>query len=231
MTAAGWWRWAQQPQDVSFLLEFSPAGRFIWGRSDPLWSSADRSLIWASWCEPACCVDIHSELCPDCSWDWTKETNKEHWLPPGEPEETFVQKKRRVTFLIFRYSCRILFRTVCEKKNKQTTQKSEQAGNIHTFNKMRIFLLIAYLVFVWLVVKLLELSVQVHELLRDAVDASVQVSVLAVLLIEVQFIALSLVVAGNGRVLPAQWKKRKHTGLSRKASIIALTLCLCFLSY
>lgn len=53
-------------------------------------------------------------------------------------------------------------------------------------------------------VQLLELRVQLHELPRHAVDASVQVPVLAVLPVEVLLVALSLLGAAYPRVRPAQ---------------------------
>lgn len=36
------------------------------------WAVVGRTLIWASWCGPVCCVDIHSDSSPGCSWGWTK---------------------------------------------------------------------------------------------------------------------------------------------------------------
>jgi len=54
------------------------------------------------------------------------------------------------------------------------------------------------------VVQPLELRVQLHELPRHAVDASVQVSVLAVLRVEVTLVTLPLVGLRDRRVLPVQ---------------------------
>lgn len=52
--------------------------------------------------------------------------------------------------------------------------------------------------------QLLELRVQLHELPRHAVDAGVQVSVLAVLPVEVLLVALSPLGAAYPRVRPGQ---------------------------
>lgn len=59
-------------------------------------------------------------------------------------------------------------------------------------------------VFTGLSAQLLQLRVELQELLRDAVDAGVQEPVLAVILVELLLVALSLLVAGDHRVGPAE---------------------------
>lgn len=63
-----------------------------------------------------------------------------------------------------------------------------------------------------LVVQLLELRVQFHELPRHPVDASVQVPVLAVLPVEVLLVALPLLGAANPRVRPEHGERERTIG-------------------
>lgn len=69
-----------------------------------------------------------------------------------------------------------------------------------------------------LVVQLLELRVQFHELPRHPVDASVQVPVLAVLPVEVLLVALPLLRAANPRVCPEQGHRERMIGLVNQST-------------
>lgn len=73
-----------------------------------------------------------------------------------------------------------------------------------------------YLIFMRLVVQLLELRVQFHELPRHRVDASVQVPVLAVLPVEILLVALPLLGAANPRVGPVQGERERTIGLGNQ---------------
>lgn len=55
-------------------------GLFSWDLSGPHSAVVGRTLIWASWCGPVCCEDIHSDSCPGCSWGWTNGTNKKNLM-------------------------------------------------------------------------------------------------------------------------------------------------------
>lgn len=62
-------------------------------------------------------------------------------------------------------------------------------------------------------VKLFELHVQLHELLCHAVETSVQLSVLLVLVVKLLFVALALVKTANHCVLPGQRQQRAEWAL------------------
>lgn len=83
-------------------------------------------------------------------------------------------------------------------------------------NKSSFNCLTLYLIFMRLVVQLLELRVQFHELPRHPVDASVQVPVLAVLPVEVLLVALPLLGAANSRVRPEQGQCERMIGLGNQ---------------